>query len=239
MSSFFTFAFSALLIIIWIIAGGFITQSSVLLHPTRDKDHNLHRAYWYSFWAAFVTWTLIAIFIILIALAVFGVVGLFSTGAGEEATAADYLSSGAKSSITGNISWITVGFLIVALILVFVTGVLSALCADNIKKSPNYKPTNADMQKAYHNAIIAASMCLGAGGLLIIGLIAYFIINYQESKKAQQAAETRALEEQSNQAAVDKLKGDLIKQNFLQQLAVREAAVQRQLNHINVVPTTG
>lgn len=239
MSSFFTFAFSALLIIIWIIAGGFITQSSVLLHPTRDKDPNLHRAYWYSFWAAFVTWTLVAIFLILIALAIFGVVGLFSTGVGEEATAADYVAGNAESAVTSHISWVTIGFLIVALILVFVTGVLSALCADNIRKSPNYKPTDKDMQKAYHNAIIAASLCLGAGGLLIIGLIAYFIINYQENKKAQEAAQTRALEEQSNQAAVDKLKGDLVKQQLLQQLAVREATVQRQLNHINVVPTSG
>lgn len=239
MSSFFTFAFSALLIIVWIIAGGFITQTSVLLHPFRDKDPNLHRAYWYSFWAAFVTWTLVAIFLILIVLAVVGVVGLFSTGVGEEATAADYLASEAKSSVFSNISWITVGFLVLALILVFVTGVLSALVATDIKKSPNYKPTDPNMKKAYDNAIIAASLCLGAGALLIIGMIAYFVLTWQESKKEQAAAQAQLAQQQADQDAVNKLKGDLVKQNLLQQLQVREAAVQSRLAHINVQPISG
>lgn len=237
MSTFFTFAFSALLIIIWIIAGGFITQSSVLLHPTIDKDTFLHKAYWYSFWAAFVTWTLIAIFLILIVLAVLGVVGLFSTGVGEEATAADVLGSSKISSVTNNISWLTVIFLIVALILVAVTGVLSALTADNIKKSPNYKPTDAKMKKAYTNAIIAASLCLGAGGLLIIGMIAYFVLTWQETKKEQAAAAAAAATQQSNQDAVTKLKGDFVKQSIIQQLEVREATVQSKLAHLNVEPT--
>lgn len=236
MSSFFTFVFSALLIIIWIIAGGFITQTSVLLHPHRDKDSNLHRAYWYSFWAAFVTWTLVAIFLILIVLAVVGVVGLFSTGVGEEATAADYLGG---SSVTSNISWLTVAFLVLALILVSVTGVLSALTASNIKASPNYKPTDPKMKKAYDNAIIAASMCLGAGGLLIIGMISYFVLAWQEGKKAQEAAAAKAAKEEADQQAVNKLKGDLVRQSIAQQIALREARINSELTHLNVQPVSG
>jgi len=238
MSSFFTFAFSALLIVIWIISGGFITQTSVLLHPFRNKDPKLHNAYWNSFWAAFVTWTIVAIFLILIALTLFGVIGLFSTGVGEEAATTNYLTGDAQSLASSNISWLTIGFLVLALILVFVSGVLSALCASNIKKSPNYKPTDPHMKKAYDNAIIAASMCLGAGGLIIIGLIAYLVLNHQENKKIQAAAQARALQQQSDQAAVNKLKGDLVKQQLLQRIAVREATVKNQINHLNLQPVS-
>ena len=66
MSSFWNFAFGAILIIIWIISGGFVTQANVFLGPYKNKDQYLHSAYWYTFWAAFVTWTLIGIFILLI-----------------------------------------------------------------------------------------------------------------------------------------------------------------------------
>jgi hypothetical protein len=234
MSTLFTFSFSALLIIIWIVAGGFITQSSVFLHATRDTDEFLHRAYWYAFWAAFITWTLVVIFIILIGLAIFGVVGLFSTGIGEEGIAAEAVEGNKLSSLTSsNFSWVTVIFLVFALILVFVTGVLSALTASNIKASKNYVETDARQHKAYTNAIIAAALCLGAGSLLIIGMITYFILSAQASSKAKAVLAAQQKIAQDNQTAVTNLKGDFIKRNIIQQLALGEARINHQIDALN------
>ena len=237
MATFFTFAFSALLIIIWIIAGGFITQASVYLHATRDKDPDLHNAYWFSFWAAFVTWTLVAIFLILIGLSIFGVIGLFSTGVGEEGLAAEYATGkSASTSVTSNLSWITIGFLILALILVLVTGVLSALTAKHIRASKNYDPTDPHQHRAYIDAIVAASLCLGAGGLLVIGMIAYFIIAWQASSKANELAQQQQHQRAANQEAVNNLRGDLVKQQIVNQIAIRQATVQNQLAHLTLEP---
>ena len=216
MSSFFNFAFGAILVLIWIVAGGFITKTNVSLGPYKNTDDDLHDAYWYSFWVAFVTWTLICLFIILIILSVIGVVALFGSGAGEagaaaeggvaaesgiaagEGTVAVEEGKSQKGKISTGVSWLTIGFLIFALILVVITGVLSALAASSMVKSPNYDPTNNKLKTAYTDAIIAASMCLGAAGLLIIGIIVYFIIGERRKKKIEAekelAAKERALE---------------------------------------------
>ena len=222
MSSFFNFAFGAILVLIWIVAGGFITKTNVSLGPYKNTDDDLHNAYWYSFWAAFVTWTLIGIFIILVILSVIGVVALFGSGAGEAGVAAEGGAAAAeggvaaesgiaaeeeatleegkskKGAIATGVSWFTIAFLIFALILVGITGVLSALTASSMVKSPNYDPTNSKLKTAYTDAIISASMCLGAAGLLIIGIIVYFIIGERRKKKIEDekelAAKERALE---------------------------------------------
>jgi hypothetical protein len=93
MSSFFDFLYIAVLILTWIIAGGFVTNANVKLAPLR-YDSNLNTAYWLTFSGAFITWTLIGLTIIgiiyLIILIILGVavvtVGtgvLFATGVGE------------------------------------------------------------------------------------------------------------------------------------------------------------
>ena len=216
MGSFWNFLFAAILVIIWIVAGGYITQANVKLGPSKNTDSNLHNAYWYSFWAAFITWFLIGAFLLLVIIAaVFGIGGvfvLFGSGAGEVATAGvaegaegaaaeGVAAEGAEgegafsqyaktidvkktASTAANI--ITIVSLIIALILVTITGVLSAATATNISRSSNFDPSNTNMSKAYTDSIVAASLCLGAAGLLIIGIIVYIVVSVQRKNKIKQ-----------------------------------------------------
>lgn len=195
MSSFLNFAFGATLILIWIIAGGFITQANVKLSQYKN-DQSLSRAYWASFWAAFITWTLIGISLILVALSVLGVFALFGSGAGEagvavEGTEVEALAkTGAKSKkskglIGTGVSLGAMIFLFCALALVILTGVLAAIAASTIAKSSTYNSSNSTLQKAYKDCIISACMCLGAAGLLIIGVITYILVEENKKKKKQ------------------------------------------------------
>ena len=246
MSSFWNFAFGAILVVIWIIAGGFITKTNVSLSPYKDQDSYLSNAYWYSFWAAFVTWTLIGIFIILVILSVIGVIALFGSGVGEagavaeggavaaeeaetvELTSTKMVKSKGKGAISTGVSWITIGFLLFALVLVAITGVLSALSASSMVKSPNYDSKNSKLKTAYTDAIVAASLCLGAGGLLIIGIIVYLIIGEQRKKKIEAqkelAAKQRALELQE----IKQLETQSIREKAAQQAAYKEQLQQAQ-----------
>lgn len=213
MSSFWNFAFAALLVIIWIVSGGFVSQASVHLHSSRNIDSHLNKAYWYTFWASFVTWFLVALFILLIILSAIGFIALFGSGVGEEAVVAEGVVA-EEESLTASkaakelakkkfqekrkgrkkdegISWITIIFLGFALILVIITGVLAALAAGEMSKSPNFDRSNSRLRSAYINCIIAASLCLGASGLLIIGIIVYLVIG--ERRKKQVEGEKAAL----------------------------------------------
>ena len=199
MSTFWNFAFGAVLIIIWIVAGGFVTQANTYLHHYRNDDKYLNSAYWYTFWAAFVTWFLIGVFILLVILSIIGVVALFGTGVGEagvaaeaaEVESAESLGKGKQSGkILGkSISWFTIAFLVFALSLVAVTGILAAIAASDMVKSPNYDNTNRKLKSAYESCIISACVCLGAAGLIIIGIIVYVAIGLQKKKKIEQQAE--------------------------------------------------
>ena len=226
MSSFWNFLFGAVLILIWIIAGGFITQSNVFLHPYRNDDSDMHRAYWFTFWGAFVTWFLIGLFIILIILSVVGVIALFGTGAGEVGAVAEgaegaslaageaeesyfsrYMSTpqGQKNTNTG-VSWITIVFLFLALLLVGVTGILAAIAATSMIKSSKYNPSVSRLKTAYINCIIAASLCLGAGGLLIIGIIVYFIIGIERQRRYDARKELMEKEKRIQLAEIEQLR---------------------------------
>lgn len=224
MSSVLLFGFAGILVLLWIISGGFISQASSYIHPYKDKDNNINNAYWYAFWAAFITWTLVCLFAIVVILIILGVVGLFATGVGEAGVAveggvaaaeggallaeegavategaletklgSEAVKKGSKKESKGvvetGISWIAMGFLIFALILVGITGILSALCASDLAKSPNFNPSDQKLKTAYNDAIISASLCLGAAGLLIIGIITYFIIGEQKASKAKKMEE--------------------------------------------------
>lgn len=213
MGSFLKWVFSAILIAVWVTAGGFITRANTFIHKNRDKDdkENAGRfksAWLYSFVAAFITWTLVIIFLILIGLSIFGVITLFSTGIGEAGIAASsieggLLKSGAESALkkTG-MSWFTILFLIFALFLVVLTGVLSALTAYNLDKSNAFKKDKdektdkpdknkaTDKEKeARKDAVIAASICLGTAGLLVIGLGVYIAVSIVRKKKAKKLLE--------------------------------------------------
>lgn len=253
MSSFWNFLFGAVLVIIWIIAGGFVTEANVFLTNYKDKDDYLHRAYWFTFWAAFVTWFLIGVFIILVILSVMGFAEIF--GAAEEGTAAESKGASKSSSYSpqgkswkSGISWITIGFLIFALILVGITGILAAIAASSMVQSPNFDPSVEKLQKAYNDCIIAASLCLGAGGLLIIGLITYSIVGYERKKKAEAKKKEKEKEEQLELAEIQQIKLQSTKQQLQQQaqfkqqlqLAEEQAILQKvsQQGLTTTVPAT-
>lgn len=187
MRPFWNFLFAIGLLLIWIIAGGYITQASVFLIPSKNIDKNFKNAYKYSTWAAVVTW-------LLVAFAIVGVILLFVFGAEIAAAAASAAeaatSGGAITSIQNlqkaskGVSWIVLGFLGFALALVFLTGILSALTATNIKSSEKYDPKNKKMARAYKDSIIAASLSLGAAGLLIIGSLTYIVVKGQQKRNA-------------------------------------------------------
>src|SRR5579862_2094241 len=129
MASYWEIFLAVVLIIIWILAGIFITQANVYLGPFKNIDSFFLTAYNYTFWAAFITWFLVALFILLFILAIVGVIGLFSTGAGEaEVAAGEEESLAAKyyrqyqatqtQPTSQGISWSTIIFLIFALFLI-------------------------------------------------------------------------------------------------------------------------
>lgn len=264
MSSFWNFMFGAILVLIWIIAGGYITQANVFLGPYSNTDPDLHLAYRYSFWAAFVTWFLIAIFILLIILSVIGVVALFGSGVGEAGVAAEgaeaaetestfsqsarnYANSpDGQSNITTGISWFTIAFLVFALILVGITGVLSALTATAIARSPNYNPSIPKLKTAYNNSIIAASMCLGAAGLLIIGIITYFIIGIHRQRIIDAQNQYVDQRRQLELSEIKQLKQQAVRQKVIQQAefkqelmqAERQAILNRIAQQAVATPTT-
>jgi hypothetical protein len=170
-----------------------------------------------------VTWFLIALFILLVILSVLGVVALFGSGVGEAGVAAEegsvaeesytsrYLNSQqGQDNINTGISWFTIGFLFFALILVSITGVLSAIAATDIAASPNYDPSVPNLKTAYNDCIIAASISLGAAGLLIIGSIIYFIVGYQQSNRA-------TAQRQSELSDIDELRRRSLNERLLEQ----------------------
>ncbi|MEM2986752.1 MAG: hypothetical protein QXV60_01465 [Nitrososphaerota archaeon] len=190
--------------IIWIVAGGLVTQASVFLIPYKSQDQNLNTAFWLTFAAAFITWFLIGVFIILIILAIVGVVALFGSGVGEAGMAAEgaaaegtlleerFLASrlGRLGKYTRSVekkrskfSWFTIIFLIVSLVLITITGILAAIAASEVSKSTT---DPSKLRTIYIDCVVAASLCLGSGGLLIIGIIVYFVVGSKKKKQQEQ-----------------------------------------------------
>lgn len=165
----FWIAFAGLVLIaIWITAGGFVTQASTLFHADKNVNEFSHRAYWYTFWAAFVTWTLVGLALIAGFLSLTGIFSLFSFS-----TVASTLSPYSKPQ---GISISTVIFLLVCMALVFTTGVLSALAAYNMQQSNLMNENNERLAKGYSDCVIAAVSALTAGGLLVIAIIAVIVV---------------------------------------------------------------
>lgn len=249
MSSFWNFVFGAVLVVIWVVAGGFITAASLNLTAFRDTDENLHRAYWFAFWAAFVTWTLVIIFVILVILSIIGLVALFGSGVGEAGVAegaaaeeggfSEYASSPeGQQLLTQGISWFTIAFLVFALILVGITGVLSTIAASSMAASSNFNRNSQALNTAYTDCIVAASMCLGAAGILLIGIITYFIIGLRaQQAKDREYAQIRQLQRQALLRRVQQRAQDQqIAQ--LQQQAIRQRLLQQELSFSAMQPTT-
>lgn len=246
--------FCITLILIWIVSGGYITQTSVFIHAYRSQADGFKKAYTYSTWAAVITWLLIAFVIILIIYVIAGVVVLFGTGVGEVGAGGAAAAEGADVAVVegeqlasreagqvaerraaqslekragkkelgklGNskqqlkqqkkqkkssiISWI---FLIGSMILVFVTGALSAATANEIKTSGKYDSSDKKLKTAYEDAIIAACLCLSSVGLIIIGAISYAVYKHKQQVKAQD--EERQEEEQQQYSQQNSFMGGI------------------------------
>jgi len=209
MSSYWGIILVVILILIWIIAGGYITQANIKIRGFEGNDQFFRTANNYAFWAAFITWFLVALFVLLIILAIAGVVALFSSGAGEagEAEAAvseeettyskvykQYQKSSESSqtsqSSDDTISWSTIIILFFAFVLVGITGVLAALAADQLKQSHLFSDSDPNMVIAYNDCITAAIICLGTDILIILGIIFYFFIGWYETRAVADVSST-------------------------------------------------
>ena len=197
MSSYWGILLIVVLIVIWIVAGGYITQANIKIRKFEGNDPFFKKANDYAFWAAFITWFLVTLFILLIILAIAGVVGLFSTGAGEAEVAAEGAEEDEESNLykqysrsRGGISWSTIIALIFTIVLVSITGILAALAAEKLKQSSNFTESNIDMKIAYDDCVIAAIMCLGTAGLLILSVIFYFFIGFFEQGNNSMSSST-------------------------------------------------
>lgn len=205
-------AFAAILLLtIWVIAGGFVTQASTLFHEPRNFNDYSHRAYWYTFWAAFVTWTLVGIALIAAFLSMFGIFEIFSIG-----SVAQVLNPNSKAR---GVSFGTVILLLVCLALVTTTGVLSALAAYNIKASNLITENTPQLQKGYDDCVIAAVMSLSAAGLLVIIFIAYIIVSQVRKGKEQKIIDRKRRE-------VEKERKERVKERQQERL-LREAVIER------------
>lgn len=218
MSSFWVFTLAIILIVAWIVAGGYLTQANVYLRPYKGLDNNFKTAYDWTLYAAIITWVIVGIIVLLVILSVVGVVALFGSGAGEVGVAAAETGEVAEGAeATGEVaeeeaasnpeqekarevkdgnknpevepktSWISIAFFVFAFVLITISGILAAGAASNIIKSPNYDNTNSKMTKARSNCSIAAIICLGSAGVLIIGAIAYWIFEYTRKEREREA----------------------------------------------------
>lgn len=209
MASGWLIAFLILLLVIWIVAGGFITQASIYLTPYKGKDDYLNSAYWFTFWAAFVTWFIVAVVIIIIIL---GFVAIGETGGAivESGQAEQVVSTGKKGA-----SAVLISFIVVVLLLAIITGILAAIAASDMHKSSNIDLAASKPKTAYTDCIVAASLCLGAIGVIIIGGIIFIIVKVNQSNKQK---ELRAAQEAK--AAQEK---DALQKLIAQKIAAKDA----------------
>jgi hypothetical protein len=213
MSLSWSFIFGVILIIIWIIAGIYVTQANIYLTSFKDTDESLHQAYWLTFWAAFVTWTLVGIFVVLVVLSVLGI---------EEIEVADVTSTYNQYQQPGT-SWASIIFLFIALVLIGTTGVLSALAATAVTESSNFNQKNDKLNSAYQDCIIGAVVCLTSGGLLILGIIAYFVYNYRSRREAAAKQIAISQEEQKVLINIQEIREENLEQQYEKEMREHES----------------
>jgi len=187
---------SIILVVIWIVAGVFITQANVKLHDYKNEDDPYaHPAWTYSFWAAFTTWTLVGIFTILLIAGLLIGGALFATGIGETEVAVTGVAKAAQDGIrtaTGavkpHISKLAIAALVVGVVLATTTGILSAMTAVDVRKIGTYD-SDSVLKEAHDEAVKAAVICLTSVGLTVVAGVSY--IWYVESKKKKYTEEVK------------------------------------------------
>lgn len=166
--------FLVVAVILLAVAGGFITHTAATLTGLAGYDANkdLQTAHKYSSWAAVVTWITIALII------VGGVLMIFFFPEEAEAEAVSGLSFG---------KILVYLFIFLAVVGIFVVGILSAIAASDISKSGVQ-----DNKLTYRNSIIATVLAiLGGVTLIIIAFVAIF-----RKPKVKEDTETKVLEKE-------------------------------------------
>lgn len=185
----FTIILSVVLLLIFLISGVIITNASINLGSLKDTSTFFANAYYYSTWAAVLTW-------VIVALAILSVAGYYILGWVYEAEVpeAAILSSLQKVPSSSWSGW-SILFLIIILILVIVNGCLAAATASQISSDPNYNPNVPQQYRAREEAIITAILCLTSAGLLLVwGIVELYYYFYpEEPEKVETVPATTAI----------------------------------------------
>lgn len=216
MSSVWVFLVGLVLLVLWIYIGGLVTQANVYLTSYRKTDTNFAAAYRDTFKAAFITWTIVGIFLLLAALSVAGVVALFGSGVGEVAVAGEGGAIAAEGSavaaegageaslqdqllraqhtpnLLAGVSWVTIIFLVCAIVLVLVTGYYALRAANSLASSSNYNNGNHKQVTAYDDCRRSAVLSLGTVGAMLLVVIVYYGYEYAAKRHAETEIKTAA-----------------------------------------------
>jgi hypothetical protein len=212
MSSIWISITAVILIIIWVFSGIYITDASIKLTPYTDPV--LVNAYWDTFWAAVITWGLIAITIILVILIIIFFSEFFLLPSSNE-------SSGP--------SLFSIIFLIVAVILVLTTGILAAFAASWIAQSTQFSQGDQTLKICHSDCVIAASLCLTAVGLMIIGIIIFIVLAVKQSRRNAKAKELikQINDEKKRQLIEIKDRLDILELQTVEARAQQQLALER------------
>jgi flagellar biosynthesis protein FlhB len=178
--------------LIWIVTGIYISIANHDLKQYRksDDDPDLNNAAWYTFWATFTTWSVVALAIVI---AIIGVVvgigsaiffapeeavasvGAAATAAGE--TALEY-GAVAKKHSSKIAKFAKIGFWIVLVFLLgmcTLNGILALLALNSMLKSPNWSYQNNDLEQARKDTLFTALVSIGGVLAILTFLLSYFI----------------------------------------------------------------
>lgn len=155
---------SIVLIIIFLVSAGLLTQASTKIGPN-NTDSNLSRAYKITTWISVLTWVILLLIILGLAL-------YFWVYAEEapEVTALNYYNQIKEQPQSLGI-FLSL-FLFIVMLLILVVGIFSVMAAIDISRYSGYK-TSADIYRAYEDCAISAVLCLSAFGITI-GIILYY-----------------------------------------------------------------
>lgn len=196
-----------------IVAGVYTVKSaeSIRKNPKYANDNDLQTAHKYLTTASITCWVSVAIIVGLVILYfVFGIETMMYTG-----------------------GWVSLFLMLVALGLAGAVGVLSTLAATHMHASPNFTNNGTD-HAAYKDCIIAASLGVGAVGLIVIAFIGYLIYKNKGAKEeANKKNVLVSLQEMRIREAIEKRKSALLQQQL------KTAQLEEQLASGNINTPSG
>lgn len=210
MSTGWTILYCIILIIVFILSVGLLTQASTLIGASQT-DPNLQEAYKITTTIAVVVWVAIGFIS-------FG--GILLLLFGGEAIEAESVVAQYQKATT---SWgETIGNIIffIVFILLIVVGVFSAIASVAISRYTGYQ-NNTSILKAFDDCCYAAAICLGTI-LLIIGI---YIISYFYNRQPE--PKTTAVETKPTEKKVVETKSSETKAVELKNMASSEAVKEQ------------